>query len=75
MLVISSSPSLNNIAPNFKPLVLAKSPYFHGLWYSFLNKMTIRVQHTIVCVCVCVFGLSNRHAPHGGGREYHEISH
>ena len=28
ILVISSSPSLENIAQNFKPLVLAKSPHF-----------------------------------------------
>ena len=31
----SSSPSLKNIAQNYKPLVLAKLPYFHGLWYSY----------------------------------------
>ena len=27
-LIISSSPSLKNVAQNFKPLVLAKTPYF-----------------------------------------------
>ena len=26
-----------NIAQNFKPLVLAESPYFHGLWCSYLT--------------------------------------
>ena len=32
-LIVSSTPSLKNIAQYFKPLVLAESPYFHGLWY------------------------------------------
>ena len=36
-LIISSSPSLKNIAQNFKPLILAESPYFHRLWYSYLT--------------------------------------
>ena len=35
-LIISSSPSLKNVAQNFKPLVLAESTYFHGLWYFYL---------------------------------------
>jgi hypothetical protein len=36
-LIISSSPSRKNIAQIFKPLVLAESPHFHGLWYSYLD--------------------------------------
>ena len=35
-LIISPSPSLKNIAQNFKPLFLAESPYFHRLWYFYL---------------------------------------
>ena len=36
-LIISSSPSPKNVAQNFKPLVLAESPSFHGLWYTHLR--------------------------------------
>jgi hypothetical protein len=38
ILIISPSPSLENNAQKFKPLVLSESPYFHGLWYSYLTK-------------------------------------
>ena len=38
-LIITSSPSLKNIAHNFKPLILAESPYFHGLWYFYLSEL------------------------------------
>ena len=37
-LTVSSSPSLKKIAQILKPLILAKSPYFHGLWYFHLNR-------------------------------------
>ena len=43
-LIIFSSPYLKNIAQNSKPLVLAKSPYFHGLWYSYLSGQTKRLK-------------------------------
>ena len=43
-LVISSPSSLKNIAQNFKPLVQAESPYFHGLWYSYL-RLTLGCQN------------------------------
>ena len=36
-LIISSFPSLKNIAQNFKPLILAESPYFHAVWYFYLS--------------------------------------
>ena len=28
-----------NIAQNFNPLVLAESPYIHGLWYFYLTRL------------------------------------
>ena len=35
--LIISSPSLKNIAQNFKQLILVESPYFQGLWCFYLT--------------------------------------
>ena len=38
LIIPSSSPSLRCFAQIFKPLVLAESPYFHGLWFFYLRR-------------------------------------
>ena len=57
-LVVSSSSSLKSIAQNFKPLVLTKSPYFHGFWYfyiigspimDYVNRVMCRASLTMSC--------------------------
>ena len=39
--IVSFSPSLKNVAQNFKPLGLAESPYFHSYGIFTLDKSTI----------------------------------
>ena len=46
VLIISSSPSLKNIAQNFKQVVLAESPYFHR--FMVFLPQTWRIQEEFV---------------------------
>ena len=54
-LIILSSPSLKNIAQNFKPHVLAGSPYFHGFWFLYLMMLRVTTFDWGMATCLAIW--------------------